>query len=124
MKQWVSQIPTDQKLIDRIQEEKEVDAEIMNLFKKNRIITVDRDEPFAKKRMLQTTDDSDSIYKQRFLKLRSNDLTPIDIRLNGDISRNYMYNGYIQYQTLAQGKHENTWENRSSKSLNGTVHVS
>lgn len=104
LKQWVSQVPKDQTLLDKIQEERDVDAEIMDLFKKNRLNTVDRGEPLTKKRMLQTTDDDDSIYKQRFLKLRANDLTPVDIRLNGDISKNYMYNNYIQYQKLAQGK--------------------
>jgi hypothetical protein len=106
LKQWVSQIPKDQDLIDRIQEERDVDAEIMNLFKKNRILTTACDEPLKKKRMLQTADDSDSIYKQRFSKLRSNDLTTIDIRSNGDISKNYMYNGYVQYQRHALGRHQ------------------
>ncbi|KAL7321103.1 hypothetical protein PS15m_000915 [Mucor circinelloides] len=103
LKQWVSQLEIDQDLRGRINELNDVDDEITNLFNHVGIIhnKLDRQEPPRKKRIITTQQqDDETICKQHFEKLRSNDLTPITT-LSQNVSLNYMVNGYTQYQNMA-----------------------
>jgi hypothetical protein len=105
LKQWVSQIKIDQDLIDLIDEFNDVDDEITNLFNHVGIVHNNgNQEPPRKKRIITTNEQNDeSIYKQHFERLRSNDLTPITTS-NQNVSFNYMVNGFMQYQKMALSK--------------------
>lgn len=112
----MSEIPKDQDLLDLILEDEEIENQVQNMFKRR---AGTEDEQPKKRRLIETsnengrttfkqqfitTDEKEQIYKKQFEKLRYNDLTPIDIKANREVSHNYMYNMYCEYQQRALGR--------------------
>ncbi|KAI8326713.1 107-domain-containing protein [Choanephora cucurbitarum] len=94
IKQWISSIKMDPVLLQKIEEHMDVEDEISLLFRKNHFVH----DVLPRKR--QKTDQiTEKEYKDLYMKLRTNDLQPLPI-YHQDVSRNYMLNGYLQYQTM------------------------
>ncbi|KAI8053651.1 uncharacterized protein B0P05DRAFT_561455 [Gilbertella persicaria] len=103
LKKWISCIPTDQQLLEKIEQRQDIEDEIMDLFKKNRFTHVDVDEIPRKKQKIHidSTEEDEEVYKNIYTQLRSNTLEPVSLNTHQNISLTYLINGYIQYQQMA-----------------------
>ncbi|KAI7888136.1 107-domain-containing protein [Mucor mucedo] len=99
IRQWVSKIPIDHVLAEKIMEleiiEQEIEEELNVIVRKNRMLRQDDERP-AKRRHVD--DALEQLYQARFKQLRHGDLTPA---VDGQKTLDYVFNEYIHYNRIA-----------------------
>ncbi|KAG2236645.1 hypothetical protein INT48_000200, partial [Thamnidium elegans] len=102
IREWISKIPIDSNLLEKVREleiiNQELDDEFNVLLRRNRMLRPHKDERPKKIRRISNT--MEPLYKERFQRLRDGQLEPV----SGNTTLDYVYNEYIKFNRAALEK--------------------